>query len=335
VFGQFRPNSVGNLNLGTERLVDSIGLDVSYISASSSPSDQTPPQISQVGGVIGGGGTTFFVRVDEDTPGASVSKVAILYNTGTPVWQYLELDPDAGNLWKKFVSGPTTPGIQIIAEARNNTGLTGFGANKAQNYISAVDASNPAIQIDVPRDGAVFTLNQVVTPKFSCSDGGVLLSCTGSPLVAGKLDTSTPGEHTFTVTATDLSGNTTSKPLKYSVVFFFGFRAPIDNQPTLNVGKAGSGVPVKWALQDASGKYLSDLNTVTSVTSETLKPCPVGPADVLEETATASLVALRYDAATNQFVYTWQTQKSWAGSCRRLYVALQDGSIHPADFQFK
>ena len=334
VFGQFRPNSSGNLNLGIQRLVDSIGLDISYLPALANPTDTTPPQISQVGGVIAGGGTTFFVRVSDET--SVVEKVAVLYNTGTPIWQYLALDPpSSGNVWKKFVSGLTNPNVQILAEARNNTGLTGFGANKAQNYIAAVDTANPSIQIDVPRDGASFTLNQDVTPKFTCSDNGIVTSCTGSPLVGGKLDTSTVGEHTFTVTATDISGKTTSKTVHYSVNFFFGFRSPIDNQPTLNTVKGGLTVPVKWSIQDAAGNYISDLNTVTSVSSETLKPCPVGSSDAIEETTTASLVSLKYDSVNNQFVYTWATDKKWAGSCRRLYVALLDGSIHAADFQFK
>jgi hypothetical protein len=332
VFGQFRPNSVGNPNLGTERLVDSIGLDISYIS--SSATDTTPPQISQVGGVIHDGGTTFFVRAGDQT--GTVEKVAILYNTGTPVWQYVELDHDVGDLWKVFVPGLDDPGVQILAEARNSTGLTGFGANKAQNYISAVDATNPSIQIDVPRDGALFTLNQQVTPKFTCSDGGVLASCIGTPLTAdGRLNTSAVGQYEFTVTATDLSDNTTTKTVRYSVGFFFGFRPPIDNQPTLNTGKAGTTIPVKFALQDAAGTYVSDLNTVTSITSERFT-CPSGtPTDAIEETTTASLASLKYDAANNQFVYTWTTEKSWAGTCRRLYLALLDGSVHAADFRFK
>jgi hypothetical protein len=219
--------------------------------------------------------------------------------------------------------------------AMNNRGFTGFGANKAQNYISAVDATDPRIQIDVPRDGGSFTLDQDVTPKFTCSDAGILTSCTGSPLVAGKLDTSTPGEHFFTVTATDSAGNSDSKTVRYFVNFFFGFRAPIDNPPTINTVKAGLTVPVKWQIQDAAGNYISDLNTITSITSETLKPCPSGAPDPIEETTTASLVSLKYDAATNQFVYTWQTQKSWAGTCRTLHVALLDGSDHVAYFFLK
>jgi hypothetical protein len=335
VFGQFRPNTAGNPNFGTQRLVDSIGLDVSYVPASSSTTDKTPPQISQVGGVIHNGGTTFFVRASDAF--GTVEKVAVLYNTGNPVWQYLELDRVAGtDRWEKFVNGLTNPSVQIIAEARDNNGYTGFGANKAQNYIASVDTAAPGIQIDVPRDGAVFTLNQTVTPQFACSDPGGVVSCTGAVLVTGGfLDTSTAGEHTFTVTATDLAGNTTQKSVRYSVVYFFGFRTPIDNQPTINVTKAGNTIPVKFAIQDASGQYISDLNVVTSITSDTLKPCPGGSLDTIEETTTGSLVTLRYETATNQFVYTWATDKKWAGSCRRLYVALLDGSVHAADFQFK
>jgi hypothetical protein len=157
----------------------------------------------------------------------------------------------------------------------------------------------------------------------------------GSPLVGGKLDTSTAGEHFFTVTATHSSGKTTTKMVRYFVNFFFGFRPPIDNQPTLNTVKAGLTVPVKWSIQDAAGNYISDLNTVTSVTSGQM-PCASGvPSDTIEETTSAALVSLKYDAANNQFVYTWTTQKSWAGTCRTIFIALLDGSVHGADFRFK
>ncbi|HEV3478450.1 MAG TPA: PxKF domain-containing protein [Gaiellaceae bacterium] len=333
VAGQFRPNTVGNPNLGTQRLVDSIGLDVSYVASSSTPTDSLPPQILQVGGVIVDGGTRFFVRAS-DTPGP-IQKVAVLYNTGTPVWSYLELAHQGGDLWTGFVGGLANPGVQIIAQARDASGLTGIGANKAQNYISSVDQTDPSIQIDFPRPGAVFTLNQQVTPKFACSDGGAVEECAGAVLVAGRIDTTTAGEHTFTVTATDLAGNTTTKSVTYRVVYTFsGFRPPVNNQPTLNVAKAGSTIPVKWQLKNAAGAYVSDLNSVTSVTSETLK-CPGAATEVIEETTTATLVPLTYDTATNQFVYTWQTDKRWAGTCRRLHVALVDGLIYSADFRFK
>ena len=35
-----------------------------------------------------------------------------------------------------------------------------------------------------------------------------------------------------------------------------------------------------------------------------------------------------------RYLYNWKTAKSWAGTCRTLYLRLDDGSTHSADFRF-
>ena len=88
-------------------------------------------------------------------------------------------------------------------------------------------------------------------------------------------------------------------------------------------------------LQDAGGKSLGDLSTLTSSTSETIT-CPTkSSTDAIEETTTPAPVSPSFDSASGQLIFTWQTQKAWAGTCRRLHLTLLDGSIHDADFQFK
>jgi hypothetical protein len=42
----------------------------------------------------------------------------------------------------------------------------------------------------------------------------------------------------------------------------------------------------------------------------------------------------KYDPATDQYQYSWQTQTSWAGTCRAFILTLKDGSSHIAHFQF-
>jgi hypothetical protein len=325
---QFRPNTVGSPALGTERIVDSIGLDVAYSAAT----DTTAPQVLQVGGVIVGGGTTLFVRA---TDAAGIKKVAVLYNNGTQTdWQFRTLERASGDLYTARVEGLTTP-VQILGEVMDVNGNNGFGANKGVNHTSFVDppSSPPDILIEVPRPRAVFTLNQQVTPDFACSDEGGVQSCTGAVLVAGNLDTTTPGEHTFSVTATDLAGNLVTKSVTYVVQFTFdGFKPPVDNQPIVNIVNAGRTIPVKWSLKNSAGEFISDLNSVTSVTVERI-PCSAASTDVIEETTEPGLVALTYE--NNQFVYHWKTEKSWAGTCRRLDVALADGTVRSADFRMK
>jgi hypothetical protein len=102
----------------------------------------------------------------------------------------------------------------------------------------------------------------------------------------------------------------------------------------VNVAKAGSTIPLKWSLQNAAGQFISDLNTVTSVTWQ-IGPCENGPSDAIEETVPPELVPLKYDAAGNQFIYTWKTDTKWAGKCVEVFVAFSDDTIKTAEFKFK
>ena len=79
----------------------------------------------------------------------------------------------------------------------------------------------PEVTIDTPADGAVYARGEHVTADYSCADepnGSGLESCVGDVPDGGALDTSTLGEHTFTVEATDRAGNTGSKTVNYTVV---------------------------------------------------------------------------------------------------------------------
>jgi len=112
---------------------------------------------------------------------------------------------------------------------------------------------------------------------------------------------------------------------------FTGFFAPVDNFPTRNTVKAGSGVPVKFSLNGDQGLAIMysgyPLSQPMACTSGT-------PSDTVDETLTAGSSSLSYDAASDMYTYIWKTNKSWAKSCRRLIVKLSDGSEHTADFGF-
>jgi hypothetical protein len=74
-----------------------------------------------------------------------------------------------------------------------------------------VDTTAPTITIFSPADGAVVPQGMPTTASYTCGDAtSGVASCTGSIPNGGAIDTSTPGTKTFTVTATDLAGNTTT-----------------------------------------------------------------------------------------------------------------------------
>jgi hypothetical protein len=343
--GKFFPNTTGDLTKGTEQVVDSIGLDIGY---SGSP-DSTPPLITQVGAVkTTAGPFTAFMRVTDASSGfgaaSGLNRVAVLYTTGDGTWTVKPLSNAGGDLWTGTIPAGADS-IRLDGEAQDNAGNVGFSFNKAVNFQSVADTGKPTITLDRPLPNGVFTLNNLVSSSFSCSDPGGVASCLGgSDLAPGQLPTQQSGSaiatgalgpHTFTVASTDLAGNTTTKVVTYYVLAIFGFKPPVDNPPIVNILTAGNTTPVKWTLKDASGNYVRSLSAFTSVSSMAIK-CPAGTTDPDPDVVPSGLAGLKYDLAGEQFVYNWQTQKSWKGTCRRLVIGLVGNGVLPyADFQFK
>jgi hypothetical protein len=82
----------------------------------------------------------------------------------------------------------------------------------------APDAIDPAVSVTTPAENATFDVGEAVPVDFSCTDtGGSTLQTCGSVLPGTALKTTTPGPHTFTVTATDGAGNTTTEVRHYTV----------------------------------------------------------------------------------------------------------------------
>ncbi len=113
---------------------------------------------------------------------------------------------------------------------------------------------------------------------------------------------------------------------------FEGFFAPVDNPPTVNLAKAGQGIPVKFSLGGDLGLDIFQQGYPKAVQIA----CDGGmPSDVVDETVAAGASGLQYDPDTDTYTYAWKTSKSWKGSCRKLSVKLIDGSEHSALFEFK
>lgn len=113
---------------------------------------------------------------------------------------------------------------------------------------------------------------------------------------------------------------------------FHGFLAPVDNAPTVNVAKAGSAVPVKFGLGGFQGLGVL---AVGSPSSQRTNCASNAPLDDIEQTTTAGASQFSYNAIADQYSYVWKTESGWSGTCRQLAVALDDGTVHVANFKFK
>jgi hypothetical protein len=215
-------------------------------------------------------------------------------------------------------------GLHIL-DVRGSDGSTA-------TFAIPVDTSAPTITIFSPASGAfVFTGDTI---NYSCFDAGSGLAATGGCVGSvpnGTVVTATSGSQTLTVNAKDNVGHTSSATVTFQIWPFSGFLQPVDNPPTVNVAKAGSGIPVKFSLGGNRG-----LNLFASgyPASQQVSCSTTAPVDTIESTVTAGQSSLSYDSTSDTYTYTWKTDNSWANTCRELTVKFANGDVRKAEFKF-
>ncbi|MDQ6526272.1 hypothetical protein RB608_21815 [Nocardioides sp. LHD-245] len=108
-------------------------------------------------------------------------------------------------------------GFPLAAGVSNSWGLpqTVTGCPKPPNP--------PVVEVEGPGDGEVYFEGQEVPAAYSCtSPDSTIASCEGPVPDGENIDTSTPGEHEFTVTGTDDKGLSTTTKVTYKVVATVG-----------------------------------------------------------------------------------------------------------------
>jgi len=234
-----------------------------------------------------------------------------------------------------------SPPVTVTTEGAGQV-ITGSATDVAGNPASAsvtlnIDKTPPVVTIIVPVEGAYYRQTQVVSANWTATDAlsKIDLAHTSGTVPSGSpIPTGTVGAKTFTVDATDNAGNTTTKTVTYNVwcYTFIGFLPPVDNLPTFNVGKAGRTFPIKWQLKDYNGNFVSDLISVVKLTYRQIATDTSSPQDTIPDTSGAS--GLRYDSASNQYIFNWQTSSTFAGKSYEFVLTLNDGTEHIARFRF-
>ena len=142
--------------------------------------------------------------------------------------------------------------VSVTVTARDNAG----NQRVVTHTVTVVDDTSPKVTIENPVDGAVYERGASVTADYSCADepnGSGLESCVGDVANGGAVDTSTLGEHSFTVQATDRAGNTGSKSVNYTVV---DRTAPVISVATPSAGAVyglGESVTADYSCVDEPG----------------------------------------------------------------------------------
>jgi hypothetical protein len=138
----------------------------------------------------------------------------------------------------------------------------------------------------------------------------------------------TPNDLNYTGSAATVSIDVSSA---VSVLHFRGFFKPVRNAPMFNRVRAGQAVPIRFTVDGYRG------TTVLKAGSPTSSPISckaVRSENIVDETEPANHGGLRQDGAKFKFKYIWKTDRSWAGTCRKLVLTLVDDSSYEALFRF-
>lgn len=232
------------------------------------------------------------------------------------------------------ISSPATFALggphSIVCSATDSYGITG----QARVDFRVVDTTAPVVT--VPADLTVAATSasgaSVTLPAATATDivdGPVTPSCSvpaGTPTNFGL------GTTVVTCSATDAAGNT-SAPQSYDVTVTYpwtGFLPPVSNDGT-SAFKAGSTVPVKFALSGSSGP-ITDAKAALSfakLTSTSADGTYLGATSTSAAT-TGSL--FRYDGS--QYIFNWST-KGLSPGTYRLKADLGDGAVHTVQIALK
>lgn len=208
---------------------------------------------------------------------------------------------------------------------------SGNAAVPVTRTVVVVDTTKPVITLNGP-SAITILLHAAYTDQGATAAD----SCAGPvPVgVSGAVNNHAVGTYVITYTATDPSGNAAVPVTRtVKVIYdFSGFFSPVNNPPTINQMNAGRSIPVKFGLAGDQGLGIMAAGAPYSQQVSCSTSAPI--ADI-ESTETPGGSTLTYDAASNQYSYNWKTEKSWAGQCRVLTVALIDGTNHTAYFKFK
>jgi hypothetical protein len=224
----------------------------------------------------------------------------------------------------------TAEGVQTYTV----TATDGAGNVGSASVTYTVDNVAPVVTITAPVAGAYYRQTQVVLADWTATDAlSGIASLSGTVPSGSPIPTGTVGANTFTVTATDKAGNTTTKTVTYNVwsYNFIGFLPPVDNPSVVNVGKAGRTFPIKWQLKDYQGNFISDLSLV-KLTYRQIATDTSSPQDTIPDTSGAS--GLRYDSTSNQYIFNWQTSSTFTNKSYEFILTLNDGTVHNALFKF-
>ncbi|MBW5482195.1 OmpL47-type beta-barrel domain-containing protein [Streptomyces bambusae] len=153
----------------------------------------------------------------------------------------------------------TAEGVTVVTY----TATDAAGNTSAPQTITVrLDTAGPTITIVRPVAGTTYLYRQPVTASYSCTDAtSGVASCVGTVPNGSPVDTSALGTRTFTVNATDIATNPSSRTVTYTVAYRICLLYDPSRPPRL-LGQ----VVISLRICDANGNNLSSPDiTLTAI----------------------------------------------------------------------
>ncbi len=182
-------------------------------------------------------------------------------------------------------NGSSSPGALDTSTYGTHTysvTATSTDGQTATSSITYTVAAPPSATITSPVSGGTYLLDENVTTAFACSEGSGgpgISQCLDSNVQSspGQLDTSTPGPHTYSVTAKSLDGLSGQASITYTVDSMPAVTLnPVSQTAyagttlTFSAGASGTPTPsVQWQVSANKGATWANATAYTSTTVTT------------------------------------------------------------------
>ncbi len=218
-----------------------------------------------------------------------------------------------------------TPGQEVSGTAVDKAGLTATASVTIK-----LDKTPPAITITGISNGGTYLLGGVPVAGYSLTDNLSGVAGQNASLAGG--DANGVGTYTYTVSATDRSGNTSQTSATYTVTYAFGgFLTPVSlNKPF----KLGSTIPVKFQLMNAGGEYISSARAALTLQKYSDDQPAGDPIDATSTSGADTGNLFRYNSTDNIYIFNLSTAGLTSGTWL-VNATLDDGTIRTAFIYLK
>ena len=169
---------------------------------------------------------TGYVNIDTEAPATTVANYAGQWINVPITLQFAPTDLESGvastqystnnRNWVTGTSYTVATAGQTTVYFRSTDKLG--NVETTQSIVVKIDRAAPTITITTPKSKTVYRRGTAVTALWKAVDNTSGIASASGTLPSGSvIDTSTPGNYVFTVTATDRAGNTATTSVSYSV----------------------------------------------------------------------------------------------------------------------